>query len=300
MPLTPFLASLLPIQRNASRGLISPDRNNFAPRIGFAYRVTNKLVMRAGYGIFYGGQENGPFSNPSPGFNPPFYLQQTFQQTNCFDSSANPAQEDCSIPNLNVLANGYPASSLSDPNNPQFYSLSPKLRTPYNQQWHFGLQYQLPGDTVLEASYAGSRGLKLYGFFKTSIIHDSSSPQGNDFPLPLLAADTGPNGSPEFHVRARGLRLAPDTERSRRRGLRDRRHRARAAARRRAPPARPTTRAWVRCAEAHAAGRRGQPPSPRERVEPTSRRSARRASAATPAADREALPAHAPAAADRA
>ena len=35
--------------------------------------------------------------------------------------------------------------------------------------------------------------IKLYGFFKTSIIHDSSSPQGNDFPLPLLAGDTGPN-----------------------------------------------------------------------------------------------------------
>src|SRR5438132_6422372 len=54
--------------------------------------------------------------------------------------------------------------------------------------------------------------LKLYGIFKTSFIHDSSSPQGNDFPLPLLAADTGPNDSPEFHVRARGLRLGANFE----------------------------------------------------------------------------------------
>ena len=54
--------------------------------------------------------------------------------------------------------------------------------------------------------------LKLYGIFKTSIIHDSSSPQGNDFPLPLLAADTGPNDSPEFHLRARGLRLGANFE----------------------------------------------------------------------------------------
>lgn len=58
---------------------------------------------------------------------------------------------------------------------------------------------------------SGAR-LKLYGIFKTSIIHDSSSPQGNDFPLPLLAQDTGPNGSPEFHVRARGLRLGANFE----------------------------------------------------------------------------------------
>ncbi|HEX5886487.1 MAG TPA: hypothetical protein VFY67_18240, partial [Pyrinomonadaceae bacterium] len=54
--------------------------------------------------------------------------------------------------------------------------------------------------------------LKLYGIFKTSIIHDSSSPQGTDFPLPLLAGDTGPNNSPEFHIRARGLRLGANFE----------------------------------------------------------------------------------------
>jgi hypothetical protein len=54
--------------------------------------------------------------------------------------------------------------------------------------------------------------LKLYGIFKTSIIHDSSSPQGNDFPLPLLAGDTGPENSPEFHLRARGLRLGANFE----------------------------------------------------------------------------------------
>lgn len=58
---------------------------------------------------------------------------------------------------------------------------------------------------------SGAR-IKPYGFFKTSVIHDSSSPQGNDFPLPLLAADTGPNGSPEFHLKARSLRLGANFE----------------------------------------------------------------------------------------
>jgi hypothetical protein len=53
---------------------------------------------------------------------------------------------------------------------------------------------------------SGAR-LKPYGYFKTSLIYDSSSPQGNDFPLPLLANDTGPAGSPEFHIKARSLRL---------------------------------------------------------------------------------------------
>ena len=58
---------------------------------------------------------------------------------------------------------------------------------------------------------SGAR-IKPYGYFKTSVIHDSSSPAGNDFPLPLLAADTGPNGSPEFHLKARALRLGVNFE----------------------------------------------------------------------------------------
>ena len=164
--LTPTLAASIPILRTGSRGLIEPDRNNFAPRVGFAFQLTNNLVLRSGYGIFYGGQENGPFSNPSPGFSPPFFSIQSFN-TNCGASSANPGdgQVDCSIPNFNVMANGFPLDSLTDPNTPQLFSVDPHLRTPYNQQWHMGLQYQLPAQTVLEVSYAGSRGMKLFAFY---------------------------------------------------------------------------------------------------------------------------------------
>src|SRR5580658_2680160 len=115
--LTPFLAANIPVVRTGSAGLISPDLNNFAPRIGLAYKITDKLVLRTGYGIFYGGQENGPYSNPSPGFNPPFFVTQSFNPP-CFLSSANPnpGQVDCSISAanngnlpLNVLSQGFPA-----------------------------------------------------------------------------------------------------------------------------------------------------------------------------------------------
>jgi hypothetical protein len=168
--LTPTIASELTLQRTGSNGLIRPDRNNFAPRIGFSYQLSHKLVLRSGYGIFYGGQENGPFSNPSPGFNPPFFVTQQFVPP-CSAASANPAGLDCSISTansglpLNVLSNGFPASSLTDPNTPSLYSIDPHLVTPYMQQWHLGLEYQLPADTVLEVSYAGSRGLKLFAFY---------------------------------------------------------------------------------------------------------------------------------------
>jgi hypothetical protein len=170
--LTPFLAANIPIVRTGSAGLISPDLHNFAPRLGLAYQITNKLVLRTGYGIFYGGQENGPYSNPSPGFNPPFFVTQSFSQP-CFLPSANPnpGQVDCSISSsnstlpLNVLSQGFPATSLTDPNTPLLFSVSPKVSTPFTQQWHLGFQYQLPSQTVLEISYAGSHGSNLYNFY---------------------------------------------------------------------------------------------------------------------------------------
>jgi hypothetical protein len=58
---------------------------------------------------------------------------------------------------------------------------------------------------------AGAR-LKPYGFFKASLVHDTSSPGGNDFPLPLFLGDTGPGGSPEFHIKARAFRIGANFE----------------------------------------------------------------------------------------
>ena len=174
--LTPTLAAIIPVSATGTPGLISPDRNNIAPRIGVAYKFTNNLVFRGGYGIFYGGQENGPFSNPSPGFNPPFFITQSYTQP-CLQGIANPAVLDCSIPGLNVLANGFPADALVDPNTPILYSIDPNTRTPYNQQWHIGFQYQLPSDAILEISYAGSRGLKLYDFYNGNQALPATYPQ---------------------------------------------------------------------------------------------------------------------------
>jgi hypothetical protein len=67
---------------------------------------------------------------------------------------------------------------------------------------------------------AGTPGFKLgsirvtpYGFLKATFIHDSSSPNGDDFPLPgFIASDTGPSGAPEFHVKARASRIGVNLE----------------------------------------------------------------------------------------
>ncbi len=55
--------------------------------------------------------------------------------------------------------------------------------------------------------------LKPYGFFKASIVYDSTSPYGNDFPLPAFIGDiNGPDRLPEFHIKDRALRLGSNFE----------------------------------------------------------------------------------------
>jgi hypothetical protein len=204
MQLTPFIASFLPISATGSPGLIHPDTNNFAPRVGLAYQITPKTVLRTAYGIFYGGQENGPYSNPSMGFNPPFFSAQSFTAP-CSASSANPALfaggNDCAITGLSNLPGnapgsaglfvGFPADSLTNPNTPILFSVDPNLVTPYMQQWHLTIQRELPADSVLEVGYAGSKGTKLFTFFNGNQAAPSADPTAPTAPRrPFPAVDS--------------------------------------------------------------------------------------------------------------
>jgi hypothetical protein len=58
----------------------------------------------------------------------------------------------------------------------------------------------------------GNLHITPYGFIKATFVHDSSSPGGDDFPLPGFSGDTGPQGAPEFHVRARSSRFGANFE----------------------------------------------------------------------------------------
>src|SRR6202035_2657859 len=55
-------------------------------------------------------------------------------------------------------------------------------------------------------------GITPYGFLKATFVHDSSSPAGDDSPLPGFLGDTGPNAAPEFHVKARATRFGTNFE----------------------------------------------------------------------------------------
>jgi hypothetical protein len=144
----------IPVNRNAPRQLVPQDRNNFAPRVGFAYQVNKKTVIRSGFGIFYSSYEAGPLSIPNPGNNPPFYVESNWQAVNF--STPNPV--------VNQLSKGLPLSAFSDPAAPALFALDPNFRNPYVAHWNFGLQRELGYNTVWEISYAGSAGKKMYEF----------------------------------------------------------------------------------------------------------------------------------------
>ena len=189
VPLTPILAQLLVVNHNASNGLYDPDFHNVAPRVGFAYQALSRLVIRSAFGMFFNAEENGPFSNPSPGFNPPYFVSETFSAP-CSLPSANSVL-NCSVPGLGYLYQGFPASSLTNPNTPTLFAEDPHMRTPYVTQWNFTLQYEASKNSLLEVAYVGSKGTKLYTFFnlnQAAPSDDPSAPYAPRRPFPSIDA----------------------------------------------------------------------------------------------------------------
>ena len=74
------------------------------------------------------------------------------------------------------------------------------------------LEPSKPGGMIPDIKLGSGAKLKFYGFFKATAVHDSYDQQGNDFPLPGFLGDTGPDGSPDFRVKARGARFGGNFE----------------------------------------------------------------------------------------
>lgn len=127
------------------RSGFEPDRNNFAPRFGFAWRVPGheKTVLRGGYGIFYDvANMNANFSVAS---NQP-YFKVNFYYT-------SPA-------NLLRLNNPFPQSALS-PGVVSPATLDRHFRDAYLQQWSLTAQREIKPNLAVDVGYVGSKGTKL-------------------------------------------------------------------------------------------------------------------------------------------
>jgi hypothetical protein len=148
------------------RALVKPDKNNWAPRIGFAYQLQPKTVIRGGYGVSYihfnrMGGEN------LLGFTGPFYFRVT--QTQTAPGKANGGIPLCgagdSFSGCFVRTqDGFPADFLSEdqysPSRARVNFQPTDNRTGYVESWHFSLQHQLGRDLAVDFAYVGNRGRK--------------------------------------------------------------------------------------------------------------------------------------------
>ena len=127
--------------------LIRPDRDDWAPRIGLAWKPLPKMVVRSGYGINYNLAQYGNFIQ-NLAFQPPFAI-----------TSTNTAAA-CQAMNITLtLAAGFPSCQTQAITNN--YAVDKNYKLGQVQLWNLDVQYELPGDTVMNIGYNGSKGTHL-------------------------------------------------------------------------------------------------------------------------------------------
>ena len=133
------------------------DRNNFAPRLGFAYQLATNTVIRGGAGVFYGANVATNFQYAGPSFShlANFYFT-----------------KDNYVTQFATLANPFPAG-LAPPQGTKYGALAQwgfgngsdldtsVVRNPEIYQWNLGVQHLLPGQVVIGVDYSANRSTHL-------------------------------------------------------------------------------------------------------------------------------------------
>lgn len=137
------------------RGLWASDRNNLAPRVGFAWQLSPKTVFRGGYAIFFVPVGNDRADVNQGGFS---------QRTTLVPSTDNGQTFVASL--ANPFPNGFAqprgaAGGLSTDVGQAVSHFREKVLNGYMQRWSLGVQRQLPRRIVVEASYVANRAVKL-------------------------------------------------------------------------------------------------------------------------------------------
>jgi hypothetical protein len=137
---------------NGRRSVYDAQYTNFAPRIGLAYSPIDKLVMRAGFGMFY--TQAFQLSPPNDGFSQTTPYVGTIDGITPANLVSNP------FPGGVVLPPGRSLGGLTD------VGISPTAvenyrPTPYVEQWMYGLQYAISPNNMIGATYLGNHGVKL-------------------------------------------------------------------------------------------------------------------------------------------
>ncbi len=145
----PFVPSF-PFRFSNDRSLNESDKGLLAPRFGFAYELTPKVVLRSAYGIF---TNNHPLTRYEllGGFNVPFRFTPRIQT-------------DLDVPNAR-LDIGFQGPGFVKTGSPIVWAPRPTVgwRNAYAQMWNLGFQIGLTSDTMLDLAYVGTKGTHATG-----------------------------------------------------------------------------------------------------------------------------------------
>jgi len=163
----PFLNALakdnVTVQFVDNDRLVTSQKTDFAPRVGFAYSPRGNTVVRAGFGIFYGGLQsegNGNLGANFPWSNQASFFAPTCVTGNCPSLAAQSITLQTGL--LPATNGGQLQTFISQPG---FHSIDPKVKPPYTMTFSLGVQQQITPNTAFTLSYVGnlSRHLELYG-----------------------------------------------------------------------------------------------------------------------------------------
>jgi len=172
-----------------NRGLWDADYKSFAPRVGLSYKITDKLVVRTGYGIYYPPAWAG--ASPSDGFSATTQWVSTegaggFIPTNLI---SNPFPQGI-VP---AIGGSQGAATLVGNTVSAYFRHHP---SPYMQGYSLDFQYQLTNASMIEVGYSGSQGRKLFYGYSTAMNQDQLDPKY----LALGSALNNPVANPFFGI----------------------------------------------------------------------------------------------------
>src|SRR5262249_17477083 len=149
-----LLAGLGDVSKTAN---VKSDLNNFAPRVGLAYKLTSKTVIRAGFGrsFFISNYGSGFYFLTSTY---PIATQQTISQAN-IRSAVFPIEQGPPVAALPVFP---PSGHLKAPRGQLLKSRPFDNKSEYIDSWNFTVEHQLGADLHVSVAYVGNVGRQLW------------------------------------------------------------------------------------------------------------------------------------------
>ncbi|HEX5706291.1 MAG TPA: TonB-dependent receptor [Pyrinomonadaceae bacterium] len=188
--------------------LFEPDRNNFAPRLGFAWspsRFKDKLVLRGGFGLSYNRIFNNVLANVRG--NPPFFsrrfvccaftesdtdaLRQIFYTFSTNNSPTGFPANPNITPGIDPVTGGLIDRNTGSVISTELYGTEPNLPNAYVYSYSFDGEYLLPHNLVASLGYQGSSSHKLIRTTNLNFVFDADNPSFFQifFPLPDVNAN---------------------------------------------------------------------------------------------------------------